>query len=105
MVTVVLIITLLFFDGRKNSDIEDFLVYSMFLLTFPSGIIISGLMFIIFYFFMSVFSIEDIMYDVNYVYLILVWFFLFIPGYIQWFFLIPITCRKYQDKKNRYGQR
>lgn len=83
---LVLVITLLFFDGRSNSDIEDFLVYSMLLLTFPIGIIASGLVFIVLYFFVSALYIEEITFSVGYVYLIFEWLFLLIVGYIQWFF-------------------
>lgn len=75
MTLFVLVITLLFFDGRGNIDIEDFIVYSMLLLTFPIGIIYSGLAFIILYFFASVLSIEEITLNVGYTYLIFEWFF------------------------------
>lgn len=100
---LVLVITLFFFDGRNNSDIEDFLVYSMLLLTFPIGIIASGLVFVVLYFFVSALYIEEITFNVGYVYLIFEWLFLLIVGYIQWFFLIPIIYRKHKDINNYHG--
>ncbi|WP_320708485.1 hypothetical protein, partial [Enterobacter cloacae] len=95
MVFLILVITLSFFDGQKNSDIEDFLIYSMLLLTFPSGIIFTGIAFIILY--MLTFFIEEMVLNVGYIYLTIEWLFLVLVGYIQWFLLIPIIYKKYKD--------
>lgn len=94
-----LVITLSIFDGHKNSDTEDLLIYSMLFLSFPTGILASWLAFIILYFFASISVIDETLFDVNYIYLTIEWFFLFIVGYIQWFFLIPIIYKKHIGNK------
>lgn len=87
---IILAITIYFYDGMENSDIEIFLSYSMFLLTFPSGLILSGLLSGVIYLIVSVFDEGFVGFKVNCYFLFLEWFVLFIIGYAQWFIIIPI---------------
>lgn len=96
---LILIITLLFFDNQTNSDIEDFLIYSMLLLTFPSGVIAQWLMFAMWCIFKNVSNGYEITFSVSHIYLTFVWLFLVTIGYIQWFFLLPLIFHNYKKPK------
>ncbi|HAU5797996.1 hypothetical protein XU19_11990 [Vibrio parahaemolyticus] len=91
---IILIFTLYFYDGTKNSDIEIFLSYSMFLLTFPSGLIILSFLSGIIYLIALMFDSRFEGFEVNRFYLIIEWFIFFFIGYIQWFFVTPFFHRK-----------
>lgn len=94
---LILIITLSFFDNQTNSDIEGFLIYSMLLLTFPSGLIVQCFIFVGWYIFINLLNSYEISFCVSYLYLIIVWLFLFTIGYIQWFYLLPLIYRYYKN--------
>lgn len=96
LATVVLIVTLYFFDNRPNSDIEVFLIWSMLLLSFPSGLLIIFLFAGISYFLYHFFSVVIV---TSYAELLLSWFTFSIVGYLQWFKLIPHLVAKWREKK------
>lgn len=78
--------TLYLFDGRPDSDVDTLLVYSMLLLSFPSGLLVvlgySALSF-------GLYSVFSIVVENSYVSLSLSWLAFFTLGYIQWFKLLP----------------
>jgi hypothetical protein len=82
----VLTLTLAKFDGRPNSDIEEFLIFSMLALSFPAGVVfaaaISGLYWVMGRMFGVTFS-------TGYMDLVLEWAGFVVFGYIQWFVLLP----------------
>lgn len=91
---IILIISLYFYDHTVNSDVEIFLSYSMFLLTFPSGFIVSGGIAGVIYLTVSMLDNNFSGFEINRFYLIMEWFILFLIGYIQWFIVIPVFYRK-----------
>ncbi|WP_367299684.1 hypothetical protein [Hafnia alvei] len=100
---VVLSITLYFYDGTNNSDIEIFLSYSMLVLSFPSGLIVSAFLSGAIYLIALMVDGDLNGLEVNYFYLVIEWGILFFVGYIQWFYVIPILYRKLQ-KSNSSNQ-
>jgi small-conductance mechanosensitive channel len=96
---VVLCITLYFYDGKPNSDISDFLVWTMVLLTFPLGLIVSLLIGWISF---LLYESTEVVTSVSYGMLFLVWLVYFIVGYFQWFKMTPAFSQKLRSR-NRPG--
>lgn len=87
----VLMVTLVKFDHRPDSDISDFLIWSMLVLSVPSGILILLLNAGLAYFLHSAFSITI---STTYLTLAVTWSLFFIVGYIQWFYALPLIVEK-----------
>lgn len=93
---LVLFITLYAFDGKPNSDIEIFLVWYMFSLAFPSGLLYALLFSGISILLDNYFSIT--LYT-TYLSLTLSWLGLFVLGYLQWFKLLPWLVEKWRARR------
>ena len=91
---LVLLVTLYAFDGNPSNDIGIFFVWSMMILSFPSGLIVS-LMHVVLYEYFSI-TIPQ-----AYLSLTLSWVGFFILGYLQWFTFVPYLIRKLHTLKNR----
>ncbi len=95
---VVLCITLYFYDGKPNSDISDFLVWTMVLLTFPLGLVIGLLIGWISF---LLYESTGVMSSVSYGMLFIAWLIFFIVGYLQWFKMIPLLIQKIKSRSSR----
>jgi len=100
---VVLIITLFYGDVEMGRDIDVFLIWSMMILAFPFGFIITliyvSLLYVLFNLFGVSLSLES--YLGFYGNLFLTWFVLFVTGYLQWFNFLPWVIEKIRSKKLR----
>jgi hypothetical protein len=86
LAAIILVTTLYFFDGKPNSDVEDFLVFTMIPLTFPSGYLLVGILGLIIH---AAYRSFGFTYATSYVSLLIEWLGLFSAGYFQWFYLLP----------------
>lgn len=87
---LVLTVSLVRYDGKPNSDIEEFMLYGMLFLSFPSGWIFIGLLGLI-YALIGKFLGLNIPTSIPE--MILTWTGFFICGYLQWFWLVPRAFR------------
>src|SRR5581483_11074182 len=89
--TFVLVFTLYHFGKPEDhGDLDLFFYWSMMMLSFPAGAVGGGLFFGVVFMLATVFP--WLPYDNYYLSVltwILFWFAFFIPGYIQWFKLVP----------------
>ena len=88
---IVLMVTLDKFDHRPDSDISDFLIWSMLVLSAPSGILILLLNASLAYILYSALAITI---PTTYLTLSVTWLLFFIIGYAQWFYLLPRVAAK-----------
>lgn len=91
---VVLVVSLLLFDGRPNSDVEILLGYAMLVLSFPLGVVSEVVLGVAA---RALFEIEGYIFTVSYFMLFAEWLVLFIVGYLQWFVFLPriwIWCKR-----------
>lgn len=89
----VLAITLTTYAPGPNSDIMLFFNFAMLILAFPSSLAVIGLMaLLILLQELSGLNLINLMND--YVGITLLWFVLFIAGYLQWFVALPWLWKK-----------
>jgi len=88
---LVLLISLYSYDGSQNSDIGIFYSWSMLILSFPAGLIVSAL-------YVVMYDVFSIVIQTSYLSIIIDWSLFFILGYLQWFVLIPALIKKYKSK-------
>ena len=88
---MVLMVTLYKFDHRPDSDISDFLIWSMLILSAPSGVFVLLLNASLAYMLYSALAITI---PSTYLTLGVTWLLYFIIGYFQWFCLLPRIAAK-----------
>ncbi len=100
--TFVLVFTLYHFGKPEDhGDLDLFFYWSMMMLSFPAGAVGGGLFFGVVFMLATVFP--WLPYDNYYLSVltwILFWFAFFIPGYIQWFKLVPYVFAKIRKRGN-----
>ena len=87
----VLVLSLYYYDGKPNSDIDVFLIWSMIVLTLPFGILIALLLGGFYYFCFYLFSVT---FHSSYFHLLVTWTVFFLAGYLQWVKLFPYFVNK-----------
>jgi hypothetical protein len=93
---LVLLVTLVAYDGTPNSDAEILLGYAMLALSFPSGLIIAiayGLLGRVIY------AVSGHVFTTSYASIIVVWLIFSIAGYLQWFVLLPLLWRRLKARR------
>lgn len=95
LAVVVLLVTLYGFDGKPNSDIEVFLVWSMLALAFPSSLLVAGVLAGISIAAERFFSTVI---PTSYWWIGITWLCFFVVGYLQWFVLLPWLWRKWKSR-------
>jgi hypothetical protein len=99
VVIIVLLVTMYFFDGEPNSDVDIFLIWSMLVLSFPISIvcalILSGITYVIY-------KVAGITVPTTYLSMLLFWLVFFVAGYWQWFVLGPRVTRMFRKKESDY---
>lgn len=96
LAVAVLAVSLIFYDGKPNSDIEEFLLYGMLLLSFPSGLLFGGLLALGFAFIEKVLGLNI---QTSILEMVLTWTGFFVCGYVQWFRIAPWAFRRRQVTK------
>ena len=100
LAVMVLFITLFFYDGKTNSDVDTILAYGMFILSFPIGLL------------MAIFaggigyvanSLYGYVVPVSYLTIAIGWILFFVVGYLQWFVLVPFIWSKVRKNKKAKG--
>lgn len=96
LAAIVLAVVLAGYDGRPNSDIEQFLIGSMIVLSFPIGFLVA-------FFFSLIYaglgSCCGLTVTVSYPSLLVEWFAFASAGYFQWFVLAPWLQRRWRSKR------
>jgi hypothetical protein len=95
---VILATTLSKFDQRPDSDIADFLVWGMLVLTVPSGILAMLLYAGFAYALHNTFAVTV---PTTYSTLSVTWLLYFVVGYVQWFYLLPRLVARMRRKQDR----
>ena len=88
---VVLLITLYKFDHRPDSDISDYLIWSMLVLSAPSGVLVLLLNASLAY---VLYNYLSIIIPTTYLTLGVTWLLFFLIGYFQWFYLLPRVAER-----------
>jgi len=83
---LVLLITLVVYDGAPNSDADLLLGYGMLTLAFPLGL---ALAVTLGFLGQIVYAMTGCVLTTSYASIILTWCVFFITGYVQWFVLFP----------------
>lgn len=95
---VVLCVTLFSYDKELGNDSGIFLVYGMLFLSFPSSIIIAGLITLLVLLQENLgIPILDLIGN-TYVGFLVMWLLFFLCGYYQWFKFVPWVWRKWMKK-------
>lgn len=96
----VLVFTLYYFGKPEDrGDIDLFFYWSMMMLSFPAGAVGGGLFFGVVFVLAKVFPWPPSdNYYISVLTWILLWFAFFIPGYIQWFKLVPYVFAKLRKR-------
>jgi hypothetical protein len=93
---IILVVVLAAYDGRPNSDIEQFLIGAMMVLSFPIGFVVAGL-------FSGMYALLasccEIAAKTSYTMLFVEWLGFFAAGYLQWFVLLPWVIRKWRSRR------
>lgn len=91
---LILGVTLYGFDGKPNSDIADLLVWSMLVLSFPAGLLVSLV-------YVALDNLFSIWFYTSYLTLTIDWLGFFALGYIQWFLFVPYLIKKWKNRQTR----
>jgi hypothetical protein len=93
---IVLVVVLTGYDGKPNSDIEQFLIGSMIVISFPIGFLVAGV-------FSAIYAVLasccDITVKTSYLLLTVEWMAFFGAGYLQWFVLLPWAVKKWRARR------
>jgi len=95
---VVYLISMIFFDKWPNGEASIFLAITMFVLTFPLGLILFLLVNCVAYVLYTKFGISA---PENYFALTVTWIVFVVVGYFQWFVLIPYLKRRFFSKSKK----
>jgi hypothetical protein len=90
---IVLAVVLVAYDSKPNSDIEQFLIGSMIVISFPIGFLVAGVLSAIY---AVLGSCCEITVKTSYSLLIIEWMAFFGAGYLQWFMLLPWAVKKWR---------
>ena len=93
---LVLLVTVLFYDGRPNSDAEILLAYGMLILAFPMSIAIAVIVGVVNW---AIHALFGVVVTASYLTLILGWAVFFAAGYWQWFVLVPRLLRSIRNRR------
>lgn len=95
---LVLFTSFYYFDDDPKNDIDIFLIWSMLVLSFPSGYVVAGI-------FTSIaillVEFEDITLSTSYFLIFINWLAYFIAGYFQWFVWVPKLIKWGKDKMGK----
>lgn len=95
---IVLLVTIYFFDGEPNSDIDVFLIWSMLVLSFPGSIVcallFSGVAYVLY-------QVAAITVPTTYLSILLLWGAFFLVGYWQWFVLGPRLVKRFSKQMKK----
>lgn len=97
---IVLLVSLVTYNGESNSDADVLLAYGMLGLSFPIGLVVSiaaGFLGRIDY------ELTGHISAVSYSSIIMNWLVFFVVGYMQWFMLVPQLWRRWKAKRGRLG--
>lgn len=92
---LILCVTIYGYDGQPNSDIWIFLTWSMLVLSFPAGLMVSLAH-------MALGTIFSITIETSYVSLTLEWLVYFLLGYLQWCKAGPYLVNKLRSSQNNF---
>ena len=91
---VVFFVTVVYFDGKKYSDIWVFLTWSMLILSFPASVLVSLVH--------KVLGVGlSMTITTSYTSLVIEWAAYFVLGYLQWFVLFPLLWRKWKRRRSQ----
>ena len=102
LAAIVLGVVLAGYDGRPNSDIEQFLIGSMMVLSFPIGLLVTGIVGLMY---VGLGSCCGVTVTVSYLLLIVEWLAFAAAGYFQWIVLIPWLQRRWRSKRTATSDR
>lgn len=92
---LVLITTLLNYDGKPNSDVDIFMIWGMLLLSFPFGFLAALALSLFSY---IVFEFFEVVIATSIVSIIMIWSVYLMFGYVQWFIILPVLRKKFLIK-------
>ena len=97
MALLVLLASIVTYDGKPNSDAEVLLAYGMLGLSFPSSLVVAATASMVG---QAVYSQTGHFLTTSYTLIIATWFVFFAVGYLQWFVLLPWLWRKWKAKRS-----
>ena len=92
----ILVVTVIKYDGRPNSDIEEFLGWTMVVIGFPGSLLGGALIVAVAYIGENV---QGSSLTVSVPSLVFEWLILAAAGYLQWFYLLPKLWRRFRGTR------
>jgi hypothetical protein len=96
LAVIVLAVSLYGFDGRPNSDVDIFLIWSMLALAFPSSLLVALLLSGVS---IAVERLSSTVVPTSYWSIAITWVCFFAAGYWQWFVFLPSLWRKWKTHR------
>lgn len=91
-----LLVSLVAYDGKPNSDADLLLGYAMLTLSFPLGLVLAaGLSLLA----QVAHAATGYVFQTSYASIVVTWLVFFVAGYMQWFVLLPWLWRKRKAKR------
>jgi hypothetical protein len=87
----ILALTMHYFDGSPESDVDALLIWGMMVMSFPAGLAVILVLGAASYLLGAALSITV---SVTAEYLLWVWLVFLIVGYLQWFTLVPLLLKR-----------
>ena len=91
-----LLVSLVAYDGKPNSDADLLLGYAMLTLSFPLGLVLAAASSLLG---QIVYAATGHIFTTSYASLVVTWLVFFIAGYLQWFVLLPWLWRKWKARQ------
>ncbi|MEN9868476.1 MAG: hypothetical protein RL748_4066 [Pseudomonadota bacterium] len=91
-----LLVSLIAYDGKPNSDVDLLLGYVMLTLSLPSGLIAASAFSLIG---QIVYATTGYIFTTSYELIVVTWLIFLITGYVQWFVFLPWLWRKWKARR------
>jgi len=93
---LVLLTSLVAYDGKPNSDADLLLGYAMLALSVPLGLVIAAALSLLG---RIAYAVSGYIFTTSYVSITVTWLVFFIAGYLQWFKILPWLWRKWNARR------
>ena len=91
-----LLVSLVAYDGKPNSDADLLLGYAMLTLSFPLGLVLAAASSLLG---QIAYAATGHIFTTSYASLVVTWLVFFIAGYLQWVVLLPWLWRKWKARQ------
>jgi hypothetical protein len=98
---VILVLTIINYDGKPNSDIEEFLLWTMAAIGFPTSLLGGALILGVAYIWEKALTYSV---TASLPWLVFEWLVFVVTGYVQWFYLLPKLWRRFKHPESHLSE-